>query len=467
MPAPDRVIEAVERGLPETIRALCELARIPSVSAPGFPPEEVARCAEAVAALLQGIGLEHVESIRPPGAHPYVVADWLHAGPARPTVLLYAHYDVQPPGRADRWESPAFEPTERDGRLYGRGVVDDKAGLLVLAGAIRAWLETEGALPVNVKLVIEGEEEAGSTHLGEFLEASRERLAADVIVLTDTANLEAGLPSLTTSLRGLVNVDVRVRALDHPLHSGIWGGPVRDAASALAILLGRLFDRDGEVAIPGFDDDVPVLSDAQRAAIRALPFDEAAFRADAGLVDGAALAADDRFSAYERLWTRPALAITALEAMPLAESANQLVDAAAARVGVRLAPGQDAPRMRELVMEFLRRDPPFGVEVDLHCEVAAPGWRRDPDGPELDAARRALALGYGRDAVCIGCGGSIPFVGPFSRVLDGAPALLLGLEDPVCNAHSENESLHLGDFHKALRAAAHLLAELGEAVAPR
>lgn len=467
MPAPDRVIEAVERGLAETIRELCVLSRIPSISAPGFPSEDVERCAEAVADLLGRFGLEHVEIVRLPGAHPHVVADWLHAGAARPTVLLYAHYDVQPPGRSERWKSPAFEPTEREGRLYGRGVVDDKAGLLVLAGAIRAWLETEGALPVNVKLVIEGEEEAGSTHLGEFLEGQRERLASDVIVLTDTANLEQGLPSLTTSLRGLVNVDVHVRALDHPLHSGIWGGPVPDAGTALAVLLGRLFGPAGEVAIPGFDADVPELDTDQRAAIRALPFDESSFRADAGVMPGVRLATDGAGSAYERLWTRPALAITALEAVPLAEAANQLVDVAAARVGVRLAPGQDAERMRTLLVDFLQRDPPFGVEVDVRCEVAAPGWRRDPHGAEMDAARRALALGYGRDAVCIGCGGSIPFVGPFSRVLGGAPALLLGLEDPVCNAHAENESLHLGDFHAALRAAAHLLAELADSVAPR
>ncbi len=462
MPAPDRVIDAIESGIEQTLHDLVELARIPSVSAAGFPPEEVARCATAVAALLERVGLEHVELIRPAGAHPYVVADWLHAGPQRPTLLLYAHYDVQPPGRPERWKSPPFEPTLRDGRLYGRGVVDDKAGLLVLAGAIRAWLETEGRLPVNVKLVVEGEEEAGSIHLADFLESQRERLASDVIVLTDTANLDTGIPALTTSLRGLVNIDVRVRALDHPLHSGMWGGAVRDAATALTILLGRMFGPEGEVVIPGFDDDVPALTTEQLAEIRSLPFDEPAFRADAGLVAGARLAGEGRVSPYELIWTRPALAITALEAIPLAEAANQLVDVAAARVGVRLAPGQDAERMRTLMMDFLRRDPPFGVAIELTCGSAAPGWRRDPNGPDIDAARRALALGYGRPAACIGCGGSIPFVGPFSRVLDGAPALLLGLEDPVCNAHSENESLHVGDFRSALRAAAHLFEELSD-----
>jgi acetylornithine deacetylase/succinyl-diaminopimelate desuccinylase-like protein len=460
MPAPKRVIEAAMRRIPETLRELEALSRIPSVSAPGFPIEEVSRCAAAVAELARDAGLDRVEIIDPPGTHPYVAAEWLKAGDDRPTLLLYAHYDVQPPGRVECWQSPPFEPTERGGRLYGRGVVDDKAGVLILLGAIRAWLEVEGGLPLNVKLLVEGEEEIGSGHLAELLRAERERLDADVIVLTDTANLESGLPSLTTSLRGLVNVDLRVRALSHPLHSGMWGGPVHDAASALAILLGRLFDAEGRVAIPGFEDDVPELSEPQREEIRALPFDEKAFRADTGMVDGARIDADDHFSVYERMWTRPCLAITALEAVPLAEAANQLIDRAAARVGVRLAPGQSAVRMRDLLIAHLTANPPFGVEVKAVCETAVAGWRREPTGPALEAARRALTLGYGRDAVLIGCGGSIPFVAPFSEVLGGAPALLLGLEDPICNAHGENESLDLDDFERALRGAIHLFAEL-------
>jgi acetylornithine deacetylase/succinyl-diaminopimelate desuccinylase-like protein len=460
MPAPPSVIEAVESRTPETLQALTKLSRIPSVSAAGFAPEEVARCAEAVAGLLREVGLMRVEILGPPGSHPYVFGEWLEAGPDRPTILLYAHYDVQPPGRPERWLSPPFEPTERDGRLYGRGVVDDKAGVVILAAAIRAWLDAEDRLPVNVKFLVEGEEEVGSTHLEEFLRTERDRIDADVIVLTDTANLESGLPSLTTSLRGLVNVEVRVRALDHPLHSGMWGGPVHDAASALTIVLGRLFDHEGEVAVPGFADDVPALTDAQRAELEALPFDAAAFRDDAGLVSGARLEPGDGASVYEQLWLRPALAITALEAMPLAGAVNQLIDTAAARVGVRLAPGQDAARMRDLLIRELTARPPFGVEVSAECESAAAGWRREPTGPALEAARRALSLGYSREAVCIGCGGSIPFVGPFSEVLGGAPALLLGLEDPICNAHSENESLDLKDFRSALAAAAHLFAEL-------
>ncbi len=462
MPAPERVLKLLEARLPQALDDLIGLARIPSVSAPGFPEREVSRCAEAVAALFRGAGLEDVELLHLPDAHPYVYAHWRGAGPDRPTLLLYAHYDVQPPGRLERWISPPFEPAQREGRLYGRGVVDDKAGVVILAEAIRAWLESEGSLPVNVKLIAEGEEEIGSTHLEEFLRGQHERLAADLIVLTDTANLEQGLPSLTTSLRGLVNIDVRVRSLDHPLHSGIWGGPVPDAGSALAMLLGRLFDSQGSIQIPGLDADVPEVGTAEGAELARLPFDEATFRRDAGMLAGSRLRVRAEAPVYGELWNRPSVAITALEAVPLAEAANQLLDTAAARVGIRLAPGQDAERVRDLCLDFLAADPPLGASVELECESAVAGWRRTSSGEEMDAARRALRAGYGRDPICIGCGGSIPFVDPFSRALEGAPALLLGLEDPLCNAHAENESLHLGDFRSALRAMAHLLVELSE-----
>jgi acetylornithine deacetylase/succinyl-diaminopimelate desuccinylase-like protein len=254
---------------------------------------------------------------------------------------------------------------------------------------------------------------------------------------------------------------VTVRALDHPIHSGMWGGPVPDAATALSVLLARLVDADGEIAIPGLHDDVPKLSDAQRAALEVLPFDEAAFRVDAGMPVGSRFAGCDHFSVFERLWFRPSLAVTALEGMPLKTAANQLMAQARARVGVRLAPGQDAQRVSQLVVDFLRANPPYGVSVELDPETAVPGWATTPEGPAFDAARRALSKGFGRAAVEIGCGGSIPFVGPFSSVLGGIPALLLGLEDPPCNAHGENESLDLGDFRKASISSAHLLAELG------
>ncbi len=461
MPAPERVISALESRFEATLDELRDLTRIPGVSADGFDSGNVARSAEAVARLLRDVGLEGIEVLRVGEAHPYVVAEWSGAGDDAPTVLLYAHHDVQPPGRVDHWKSPPFEPTLRDdGRLYARGIVDDKAGILVHAAALRAWLDAEGRLPVNVRVLVEGEEEIGSGHLAEFLRAHRERLRSDVIVLSDTANLETGLPSITTSLRGIAVIDVAVRALDHPLHSGLWGGPVPEAASALAVALARLFDAEGRVAVPGFERGVPASTPEERAHHAALPFEPRSFRADAGMVESARFAGDSAATVYERLWALPSISVTALEAVPLAESANQLIADARARVGVRVAPGQDPRELAERVADFLRSDPPWGVELTAEIRSVAPGWRTGTDHPAFDAARRALREGYGRDPVSIGCGGTIPFVGPFAEVMGGAPALLLGLEDPICNAHGENESLHLGDFRKAAVSAAHLLDEL-------
>jgi acetylornithine deacetylase/succinyl-diaminopimelate desuccinylase-like protein len=268
------------------------------------------------------------------------------------------------------------------------------------------------------------------------------------------------------SLRGLVVVEIAVRALDHPLHSGMWGGPLPDAATAICAILGRLADARGAIAVPGITDDAPELSPAERAAFAALPFDEAEFRADAGLLAGVPLSGEPGRGVYEQLWARPAIAVTALEAMPLAEAANQLVAVARAKVGLRLAPGQDAARAARRLVAFLEADPPRGVRVETRVESASPGWRTEPTGPAFDAARRALRAGFGREPVAVGCGGSIPFVGPFVAELGGAPALLLGLEDPPCNAHGENESLHLGDFEKACRSAVYLLAELAALRAP-
>jgi len=461
MSAPTRVLDAIDRRFETSVAELVELARIPGVSAEGFEPAELERSAEAVAGLLSDVGLDGVEVLRVPGAHPYVVGEKRADDPDAPTALVYAHHDVQPPGRLERWETPAFEPTVReDGRLYGRGVVDDKAGLCLHAAALRAWLETEGGLPLHVKLVVEGEEEIGSGHLADFLRQHRERLGADVLVLSDTQNLDTGVPSLTTSLRGIVQIDVSLRVLDHNLHSGMWGGPVPDAATALSRLLGRLIDDSGVPAVPGLDADVPVLDPEERARIAKLPFDEPSFVGAAGLVSGVSLVGPDDTSVYERLWHRPAVAVTALEAMPFATAANQLVDEARARVGVRIAPGQDPERVADCVIHFLTQAPPVGARVEARAVAKVPGWCTQPDGPAFDAARRALTAGFGRDAVTIGCGGTIPFVGPFGEVMGGVPQLLLGLEDPPCNAHGENESLDLDDFRKAAHASAHLLSEL-------
>jgi acetylornithine deacetylase/succinyl-diaminopimelate desuccinylase-like protein len=456
----DRAAQYADEHFDDFLGTLQALARIPSVSADPEAKGEVRRSAEAVREAMGAAGLEHAEVLELPGAHPYVYGDWLHAA-GKATLLLYAHHDVQPPGKVASWKTPPFSPTLReDGRLYARGIVDDKAGVVMHLAALRSYFATGQTLPVNVKMIVEGEEEIGSEHLGEFLTRHQKRLAADVIVLTDTANLEAGLPSLTYRLRGLASVEVEVTGLDHALHSGMWGGPIPDPVQALAKMLATLSDESGVVAIPGIADAVKPPAAAEKNAMARLPFDEAAFRRDAGMAESLKLVGEPGYTVYERLWLRPCVTVIALEASPIKGSSNQIVPSARARVSVRLVPGMDARTTSQKIIEHLHRVAPWGVVVRTRDEGAAPGWVCAPEGPAFDAARRALEKGYGRPAALIGAGGSIPFVGPFAEAFGGAPALLVGLEDPICNAHAENESLNVSDFRKGIKGQIHLLAEL-------
>lgn len=444
---------------------LADFARIPGVSDAAYPKAPVRESAEWLARRLKAAGFETAEVVGFGDAHPYVVAEWLGA-PGAPTLLLYGHHDVQPPGRPEKWVSPAFEPEIRDGRMYGRGVVDDKAGVMIHVAALEAWLKAEGRLPCNVKLIVEGEEESGSESLEAFLNTYRERFQADVIVLTDTANLDTGIPSITYTLRGLVAVDVEVAALDHPVHSGMWGGPVPDPVMAMCRILAGLTNADGSINIPGLYDKVRDDA-AGRERLARLPFDAERFKVDAGMLEGVEFAGEAGRSVYEKLWTRPSLTLTALEARPLKGAINQLIESARARVTIRVVPDQDPAEIQRLLIAALEANPPHGVKVTTTAKAVGGYWSTVPEGPAFEAAERALRAGFGADVAYIGCGGSIPFVQPFADVLGGVPALLLGLEDPICNAHGENESLHLGDFKKATVAAVHLYAELATALTPR
>jgi acetylornithine deacetylase/succinyl-diaminopimelate desuccinylase-like protein len=441
------------------VEDLKTLVSVPSVSFPGFDPKNVEESAEAVASLMKRRGIENVEILKIPGAHPYVYGDWLHA-PGKPTILLYAHHDVQPAGREELWKSPPFVATERDGRLFGRGSADDKAGAVVHTSAIFSCLQTLGRLPLNVKLIIEGEEEIGSEHLEGFLTRYRDRLSADAMVLTDTGNYDVGVPAITTALRGLVSFDVTVRSADHPLHSGMWGGPLVDPVQALSKMIADLTDKNGRIAVPGILNKVKKPSKESLKSLKSLRYTEKDYRKQSGVFPKTKLLGSRDL--LSQLWYEPSISINAIQSSSKKDCANIINESAWCHVGLRIVNGINPQDALKRLKAHLLKSAPWGVKVEFAHASASPAWSVEPGDKVYAAAARALGRGFGRPSVFIGCGGSIPFVGPFGRAL-GAPALLIGVEDPYSNPHSENESLHLGDFEKSIRSAICLYDELSAA----
>ena len=445
MTAPaETLAEAVGQVLPSVRADLERLVRIPSVSADPARASQVHESALIVAALLGTAGLADVDVLTVPGGQPAVVAH-RPAPPGAPTVLLYAHHDVQPPGDPADWDSDPFQPAERQGRLYGRGAADDKAGIAVHLAALRAHGDR---LPVGVTVLVEGEEEIGSPTLAEFLAAYADRLRADAVVFADAANWTTDVPALTTTLRGGSAVTVEVRTLHHGVHSGLFGGPVPDALTALARLLATLHDENGDVAVPGL----------VRGTADPLDLTEPQLRADAGLLDGVRLTGTGGLT--DRLWAGPAIAVIGIDAPSVAAASNTLVPAARAKISMRVAPGDDPIRARDALAAHLRAHAPWGAQVTVDLGATAEPYAVPTGGAAYLAMREALAQAWGTPPVDIGAGGSIPFVTAYAGRFPGAEILVTGVEDPDTRAHGANESLHLATFDRACLAETLLLAHL-------
>lgn len=444
--APDQIQAIRDRVadlMPQVRADLEALVRIPSVSASSFDQTQVARSAEAVAALLRAEGLD--TEIVVEGGRPAVIGH-IDGPEGAPTVTLYAHHDVQPPGDEADWDSSPFEPQERDGRLYARGAADDKAGVLAHVAALRAH---RGNLPVGVTVFVEGEEESGSPSLGAILDRHGDRLAADAIVIADSGNWAIGTPALTTTLRGGVRVIVRVATLDHSVHSGMYGGAAPDAVTALIRLLASLHDDEGNVTVAGLD--------AGEAA--ELDYDEARFRAESGLLDGVSLIGSG--SILSRLWTKPSITTIGIDVTSIDKASNTLAAKAAAKISMRLAPTQDPAAAYEALKAHLESHAPWGARVEVTLEEHGSGFAADANGPAYDQARASFKDAWGVDPVDMGVGGSIPFISDFAARFPDASIIVTGVEDPDTRAHGANESLHLGEFAHVCEAEAIFLARMG------
>ncbi|KRA23088.1 hypothetical protein ASD65_00645 [Microbacterium sp. Root61] len=452
---PESVRDAATAGIPAALADLGNLVRIPSIAWPAFDQTQLVRSAAAIAALAEETGVFESVTVKTaaiPGTdeqgQPAVLASRA-AKNGRPTVLLYAHHDVQPPGDDALWDTPPFEPTVRDGRLYGRGAADDKAGVMAHIGAIRALKEGLGDdFDLGISLFIEGEEEFGSRSFGQFLSDNADALRSDVIVVADSGNWDATTPAVTVSLRGNARFSLTVRTLDHASHSGMFGGAVPDAMMATVKLLASLWDEDGAVAVAGMTE-----RDAATPE-----YSEATLRDEAGLPDG--VSPIGRGTILSRIWNKPSITVTGIDATSVAAASNTLAPEITVVVSARVAPGQPARAAYEAIEAHLRAHVPFGAQLTFSDVDLGDGFLVDTSGWAIDTVRGAMQDGYGVEPVDIGVGGSIPFIADLVREFPAAQILVTGVEDPHTRAHSPNESLHLETFTNAVVSEALLLERL-------
>ena len=457
----DNVIDFINVNRDRYLDELKTLLAIPSISALPQHAADVKRCAEWCADEMRRIDLQNVRLIDTPG-NPVVYGDWLNA-PGAPTILFYGHYDVQPVDPLELWESPPFEATIRDGEIYARGSADDKGQVFMHFKAVEAHLKQNGRLPVNIKFILEGEEEVGSAHLDDFVRAHKHDLQADVVVISDSPMFARGVPSICYGLRGLVYFQIDLRGSSTDLHSGSFGGAVANPAMVLAQILAQMKDRGGRVRIPGFYDDVVALQEEERKAWASLPFNEKKYRTDFGIPK---VSGESGYSTLERTWARPTFEINGLLSGFTGEGAKTVLPAVAmAKVSMRLVPNQDPDKIAALFEDYVRKITPKTVDLKLTRMHGGKPWMTAYDNPFVQAAGRAIEKGFGQKPVFTREGGSIPVVSTFQQEL-GLPSVLFGVGLPDENAHAPNEKLDVGNFLNGIIASAILYEEIATVGAP-
>ena len=453
----NNVIDFINVNRDRYLDELKALLAIPSISALPAHQADVQRCAEWCGDEMRRIGLQNVKLIPTPG-NPVVYGDWLGA-PGAPTILFYGHYDVQPVDPIELWDSPPFEATIRDGEIYARGSADDKGQIFMHFKAVEAHLKQNGRLPVNIKLIIEGEEEVGSEHLDDFVRGHKSDLAANVVVISDSPMFARGVPSMCYGLRGLVYFQIDLRGSSTDLHSGSFGGAVANPAFVLAQMLAQMKDRGGHIKIPGFYDDVRPLQEAERAAWAQLPFNEKQYRKDFGIPK---VFGETDYTTLERTWARPTFEINGLLSGFTGAGAKTVLPAVAmAKVSMRLVPDQDPSKIQDLFEAYVRKIAPKTVELKITRMQGGKPWMTSFDNPFVQAAGRAIERGFGQKPIFTREGGSIPVVSTFQEEL-GLPSVLFGVGLPDENAHAPNEKLDVGNFHNGIIASAYLYDEIAQ-----
>jgi acetylornithine deacetylase/succinyl-diaminopimelate desuccinylase-like protein len=436
---------------------LKELLRIPSISTLPEHRADVERAAAFVADSLRAAGMENVEVI-PTAKHPLVYADWLHA-PGKPTVLCYGHYDVQPADPLELWNTPPFEPTERNGNLYGRGTADDKGQMYMHIKAVEALIAVNGRLPLNVKFLIEGEEEVGGESIAKFVAEQPEKLKADVALVSDTAMYAEGMPTLCIGLRGLIYLEVEATGPARDLHSGLYGGAAPNAVYGLIELLAKAKNADGVIQIPGVYDDVEEPAAAELESWKGLPFDEARFLAKE--LGSTQLTGEPGRSVLERVWSRPTFEVHGIAGGFTAAGAKTVIPAkATAKVSFRLVPKQDPERVLASFRQWVAQKTPAGIQTEVRVLSAGPGLVVNPDHPAIQVAARAFGEVFGRQTVFTRSGDSIPIVGDFANHL-GIPTILMGFGLPDDGLHSPNEKYKIENYYLGIMTIAHFFEQYG------